>query len=264
MYLCIICFVCWCVFCLQTKDIKEIVRKAQALPKDNKKRQRVVVITQGKDETVMAQSNISFFFLPFPGICFTLSLVLVWKWTVFLLVFPGDKIETFPVVKTDPKYIVDTNGAGDAFVGGKRPRCCYFFCALVDLLQSWVFCWFLLWKPLFFFFFFGNTGFLSELVQEQPLDQCVKAAHYAANVIIQRAGCSFPEKPDFKWGLVRKAFPSAWNLIPTLPPQPQHISSTIFYKCNPQMCFTSSFFFSFNLSTHHFLSVLSSYAHLPR
>uniref|UniRef100_A0A3P8NWE4 Adenosine kinase n=1 Tax=Astatotilapia calliptera TaxID=8154 RepID=A0A3P8NWE4_ASTCA len=108
-----------------TKDIKEIVRKAQALPKDNKKRQRVVVITQGKDETVMAQS---------------------------------DKIETFPVVKTDPKYIVDTNGAGDAFVG----------------------------------------GFLSELVQEQPLDQCVKAAHYAANVIIQRAGCSFPEKPDFK------------------------------------------------------------------
>lgn len=47
-------------------------------------------------------------------------------------------------------------------------------------------------------FFFGNTGFLSELVQEQPLDQCVKAAHYAANVIIQRAGCSFPEKPDFK------------------------------------------------------------------
>uniref|UniRef100_A0A3B4H487 Adenosine kinase n=1 Tax=Pundamilia nyererei TaxID=303518 RepID=A0A3B4H487_9CICH len=108
-----------------TKDIKEIVRKAQALPKDNKKRQRVVVITQGKDETVMAQS---------------------------------DKIETFPVVKTDPKYIVDTNGAGDAFVG----------------------------------------GFLSELVQEKPLDQCVKAAHYAANVIIQRAGCSFPEKPDFK------------------------------------------------------------------
>lgn len=108
-----------------TKDIKEIARKAQALPKDNKKRQRVVVITQGKDETVMALS---------------------------------DKIETFPVVKTDPKYIVDTNGAGDAFVG----------------------------------------GFLSELVQEKPLDQCVKAAHYAANVIIQRAGCSFPEKPDFK------------------------------------------------------------------
>uniref|UniRef100_A0A8C9ZU62 Adenosine kinase n=1 Tax=Sander lucioperca TaxID=283035 RepID=A0A8C9ZU62_SANLU len=101
----------------ETKDIKEIAKKAQALPKDNTKRQRIVVFTQGKDDT----------------------------------------IETFPVLKIDPKDIVDTNGAGDAFVG----------------------------------------GFLSELVQEKPLDQCVKAAHYAANVIIRRAGCTFPEKPDF-------------------------------------------------------------------
>ncbi|KAG8000070.1 Adenosine kinase [Nibea albiflora] len=66
--------------------------------------------------------------------------------------------KTFPVLKIDPKDMVDTNGAGDAFVG----------------------------------------GFLSELVQDKPLDQCVKAAHYAANVIIRRAGCTFPEKPDFK------------------------------------------------------------------
>lgn len=43
-----------------------------------------------------------------------------------------------------------------------------------------------------------GAGFLSQLVQQKPLDQCVKAAHYAANVIVQRAGCSFPEKPDFK------------------------------------------------------------------
>ncbi|KAM4729348.1 adenosine kinase-like isoform 1-T1 [Anableps anableps] len=109
----------------ETKDIKEIAKKAQALPKVNTKRQRIVVFTQGKDETIMALS---------------------------------DKIETFPVLKIDPKDIVDTNGAGDAFVG----------------------------------------GFLSGLVQEKPLDQCVRAAHYSANVIIQRAGCTFPEKPDFK------------------------------------------------------------------
>ncbi|XP_062256332.1 adenosine kinase isoform X1 [Platichthys flesus] len=108
----------------ETKDIKEIAKKAQALPKDNAKRQRIVVLTQGKDDTVMASN---------------------------------DKVETFPVMKIDPKDIVDTNGAGDAFVG----------------------------------------GFLSELVQEKPLDQCVKAAHYAGNVIIRRAGCTFPEKPDF-------------------------------------------------------------------
>lgn len=43
-----------------------------------------------------------------------------------------------------------------------------------------------------------GAGFLSQLVQEKPLDQCVQAAHYAANVIIQRAGCTFPEKPNFK------------------------------------------------------------------
>ncbi|XP_076019562.1 adenosine kinase-like isoform X2 [Genypterus blacodes] len=109
----------------ETEDIKEIAKKAQALPKDNPKRKRVVVLTQGKDETVMAQS---------------------------------DKIETFPIRKIDSKDIVDTIGAGDAFVG----------------------------------------GFLSELVQEKTLEQCVKAAHYAANVIIRQAGCTFPDKPDFK------------------------------------------------------------------
>lgn len=43
-----------------------------------------------------------------------------------------------------------------------------------------------------------GAGFLSQLVQEKPLDHCVKAAHYAAYVVIQRAGCTFPEKPDFK------------------------------------------------------------------
>ncbi|KAI4812270.1 hypothetical protein KUCAC02_023671 [Chaenocephalus aceratus] len=108
----------------ETKDIKEIAKKAQALTKVNKKRERIVVLTQGKDKTAMA----------------------------------SEKVETFPVLKIDPKDIVDTNGAGDAFVG----------------------------------------GFLSGLVQDKPLDQCVKAAHYAANVIIRRAGCTFPEKPDFK------------------------------------------------------------------
>ncbi|XP_029305574.1 adenosine kinase isoform X2 [Cottoperca gobio] len=109
---------------LETEDIKEIAKKTQALPKINTKRKRIVVLTQGKDETSMALS---------------------------------DEVKSFPVLKIDSKDIVDTIGAGDAFVG----------------------------------------GFLSELVQEKPLDQCVKAAHYAANVIIRRAGCTFPEKPDF-------------------------------------------------------------------
>lgn len=34
----------------------------------------------------------------------------------------GEKVETFPVIEIDRKDIVDTNGAGDAFVGGTVPK----------------------------------------------------------------------------------------------------------------------------------------------
>ena len=40
-------------------------------------------------------------------------------------------------------------------------------------------------------------GFLSQLVQEKSIDECARAACYAANVVIQRSGCTYPEKPDF-------------------------------------------------------------------
>uniref|UniRef100_A0A673M850 Adenosine kinase n=1 Tax=Sinocyclocheilus rhinocerous TaxID=307959 RepID=A0A673M850_9TELE len=109
----------------ETEDIEEIAKKAQSLPKENKKRQRIVVFTQGKEGTVMTK---------------------------------GDKVETFPVLEIDQSEIVDTNGAGDAFVG----------------------------------------GFLSQLVQDKTFEQCIRAGHYAANVIIRHAGCTFPEKPDFQ------------------------------------------------------------------
>uniref|UniRef100_A0A8C1MU75 Adenosine kinase n=1 Tax=Cyprinus carpio TaxID=7962 RepID=A0A8C1MU75_CYPCA len=108
----------------ETEDIEEIAKKAQSLPKENKKRQRIVVFTQGKEGTVMTK---------------------------------GDKVETFPVLEIDQSEMVDTNGAGDAFVG----------------------------------------GFLSQLVQDKTFEQCIRAGHYAANVIIRHAGCTFPEKPDF-------------------------------------------------------------------
>ncbi|XP_076008403.1 adenosine kinase b isoform X2 [Genypterus blacodes] len=108
----------------ETDDIAEITKMTQSLHKENTKRQRIVVFTQGKDDTVA---------------------------TV------GDKVTSFPVLDIDQDLIVDTNGAGDAFVG----------------------------------------GFLSELVQQHALEECIKAGHYAANVIIRRAGCTFPEKPDF-------------------------------------------------------------------
>ena len=36
--------------------------------------------------------------------------------------FAGKDVEMFPVLKIDQSKIVDTNGAGDAFVGGRKPR----------------------------------------------------------------------------------------------------------------------------------------------
>uniref|UniRef100_A0A2K6TFM8 Adenosine kinase n=1 Tax=Saimiri boliviensis boliviensis TaxID=39432 RepID=A0A2K6TFM8_SAIBB len=108
----------------ETKDIKDIARKTQALPKVNSKRQRIVIFTQGRDDTIMATES---------------------------------EVTAFAVLDQDQKEIIDTNGAGDAFVG----------------------------------------GFLSQLVYDKPLTECIRAGHYAASVIIRRTGCTFPEKPDF-------------------------------------------------------------------
>ncbi len=56
------------------------------------------------------------------------------------------------------ELLVDTNGAGDAFVG----------------------------------------GFLAQLAQGKSTADCVAAGHWAARVIIQRSGCSYPETCDYK------------------------------------------------------------------
>ncbi|XP_072679771.1 adenosine kinase isoform X9 [Canis lupus baileyi] len=117
----------------ETEDIKEIARKTQALPKVNQKRQRIVIFTQGREDTIMAT------------VCLSLALL------------AESEVTAFAVLDQDQKEIVDTNGAGDAFVG----------------------------------------GFLSQLVSDKPLTECIRAGHYAASVIIRRTGCTFPEKPDF-------------------------------------------------------------------
>lgn len=84
--------------------------------------------------------------------------------TVIFTQGPGDAlivrdgvVRSFPVIPCPKEDIVDLNGAGDAWLG----------------------------------------GFLSQLVHDKPLEVCVAAANYAANVVIKRAGCSFPEKPSF-------------------------------------------------------------------
>jgi len=40
-------------------------------------------------------------------------------------------------------------------------------------------------------------GFLAQMVQGGALEDCVRAANYAANYIIQQSGCQLPDKPNF-------------------------------------------------------------------
>ncbi|KAK7848569.1 adenosine kinase 2 [Quercus suber] len=108
----------------QTENVEEIAVRISQLPKASGTHKRITVITQGADPVVVAEDG---------------------------------KVKLFPVVLLPKEKLVDTNGAGDAFVG----------------------------------------GFLSQLVQEKPIEDCVRAGCYAANVIIQRSGCTYPEKPDF-------------------------------------------------------------------
>ncbi|XP_066259701.1 uncharacterized protein Adk2 [Euwallacea similis] len=68
-----------------TKDMKEIATKICNLPKQNEKRMRVVVLTQGIHPVILAHDG---------------------------------KIREFPVKALSNDQVVDTNGAGDAFAGG--------------------------------------------------------------------------------------------------------------------------------------------------
>ncbi|PBP17730.1 adenosine kinase [Diplocarpon rosae] len=71
---------------LGTKDIKDIAKALAALPKKNEKRERVAIITQGTEPTVVSVG--------------------------------GKDVQEFPVHAIDSKLINDTTGAGDAFAAG--------------------------------------------------------------------------------------------------------------------------------------------------
>lgn len=46
----------------------------------------------------------------------------------------------------------------------------------------------------------GCAGFLSQLVAGKDLAEGVRAGNFAANVVIQRSGATFPDKPEgFSW-----------------------------------------------------------------
>jgi len=68
------------------------------------------------------------------------------------------QVTTHDVIKLPKDKLVDTNGAGDAFVG----------------------------------------GFLSQIVAGKSIEQAVSAANFAANTVIQRSGCTFPPECTFQ------------------------------------------------------------------
>lgn len=110
----------------ETKDVAEIAMKISKMPKASGHRARIVVFTQGVDDTIVAKEG---------------------------------KLYRFPVIPLAKDRLVDTNGAGDAFVG----------------------------------------GFLSQFVAGKEVSECCRAGNYAANAVIQQSGCKYPKVPKFQW-----------------------------------------------------------------
>jgi adenosine kinase len=107
------------------EDLAEIAKAVSALPKKNSSQPRTVVFTQGSKST---------------------------------LVCVNGTVTEYAVEPLDKDKIVDTNGAGDAFVG----------------------------------------GFLSQVVQGKGVEECVKAGHYAARYCIQQSGTSLDQACDYE------------------------------------------------------------------
>eukprot|EP00296_Roombia_truncata_P007927 JP446386.1.p2 GENE.JP446386.1~~JP446386.1.p2 ORF type:complete len:345 (+),score=163.13 JP446386.1:41-1075(+) len=108
-------------------SVAEVAKKITTLgDKVNKQRPRYVVFTQGADKTIVACSDGS--------------------------------LTEYPVPAVPAEEIIDTNGAGDAFVG----------------------------------------GFLAQLVLGKSIEEAVRCGHYASSVIIRRSGCTYPETHSFQ------------------------------------------------------------------
>ena len=104
-------------------DIRVIISKLLA-ESSGRKKQRLVIITQGAGPVLVGDTV-------------------------------NNNIHEFPAPLMDPDEIVDTNGAGDAFV----------------------------------------AGYLSQYVNGQTLEKCIQSAIYTAQAIIRQDGCSIPPHP---------------------------------------------------------------------
>ncbi|KAL3760830.1 hypothetical protein ACHAWU_007896 [Discostella pseudostelligera] len=106
-------------------DLKEVALAIAASPKKNPSRPRTVIFTQGPSSTIVACNG---------------------------------TVTEYAVVPLPKEELVDTNGAGDAFVG----------------------------------------GFLAGLLAEKDVGECVEAGHWAARFIIQQSGCTLTKACELK------------------------------------------------------------------
>jgi len=113
----------------ETDNVPFIATRLSLIPMNDKAgqgRKRKVVITQGCEPTVVAING---------------------------------HVTLYPIIKLEANKIVDTNGAGDAFVG----------------------------------------GFLAALSKGQDVAACCKAGNHSASIIIQHSGCTYPATPGYSW-----------------------------------------------------------------
>jgi len=106
-------------------SLADITKKVASLPKENGSRARTAICTQGELETIICENG---------------------------------SVANYPIVAIKPEDIVDTNGAGDAWVG----------------------------------------GFLAALAHGKSTKECTESASHAASVIITRSGCTYPDTCTFK------------------------------------------------------------------
>jgi adenosine kinase len=109
----------------ECSDIAFIATRLSLIP-SKKSRKRTVVITQGKDPTIVAING---------------------------------HVQFFEITPLAPEKIVDTNGAGDAYVG----------------------------------------GFLAALSKGLSMEKCCQAGAYSASVIVQQSGCTYPPAPNYSF-----------------------------------------------------------------
>merc|ERR1712039_311780 len=106
-------------------DVEDIAKKVSLLPKENNEKPRTVVFTQGVDPTIVAIKG---------------------------------EVTKYPIIPLAKELVIDTNGAGDAYVG----------------------------------------GFLAGMVEGHGVAECCSMGAYSASVIVQRSGCTFPDKPSYE------------------------------------------------------------------